>query len=170
MEKALGKEGWLFHERESWAWMRDRFVPYPVQNNIRYFPEEITKACILGMRAAREKDSSPTNFHEWILHMFGDALAQEFMFPYNYKVWAYPAKDLSYRWVGERVAVPDLARILKNIELQKDDVSWGPNNAFRFPKRGGTGAIWDSVADLIGHEKFKFKTTVREILPQEKKI
>src|SRR5688572_5962823 len=35
MVKALGADGWFHHQRESWAWMRDRFVPYPVQNNIR---------------------------------------------------------------------------------------------------------------------------------------
>src|SRR5580704_10652643 len=29
MRKALGDDGWLSHRRESWAWMEDRFVPYP---------------------------------------------------------------------------------------------------------------------------------------------
>lgn len=31
MEELLGKDGWLHHERESWVWMRDRFIPYPFQ-------------------------------------------------------------------------------------------------------------------------------------------
>ena len=29
MDLALGRDGWFNHERESWIWMRDRFVPYP---------------------------------------------------------------------------------------------------------------------------------------------
>jgi protoporphyrinogen oxidase len=39
MDLSLGKDGWLEHERESWVWMKDRFVPYPFQNNIRYLPK-----------------------------------------------------------------------------------------------------------------------------------
>ena len=38
---------------------------------------------------------------------------------------------LNARWVGERVAVPDLNRIRRNIAGQHDDVSRGPNNTFR---------------------------------------
>ncbi len=37
MMAALGEDGWLTHQRESWVWMKNRFVPYPFQNNIRYF-------------------------------------------------------------------------------------------------------------------------------------
>ena len=25
---------WVEHQRESWVWMHDRFIPYPLQNNI----------------------------------------------------------------------------------------------------------------------------------------
>ena len=35
MVEFLGADGWLHHERESWVWMRERFIPYPFQNNIR---------------------------------------------------------------------------------------------------------------------------------------
>jgi hypothetical protein len=55
-------------------------------------------------------------------------------------VWAYPVERLWAGWVGERVAVVDLARVAENILLERDDVSWGPNNTFQFPKHGGTGA------------------------------
>jgi hypothetical protein len=30
--------------------------------------------------------------------------------------------------------------VAENILLERDDVSWGPNNTFQFPKHGGTGA------------------------------
>src|SRR6266545_2590927 len=34
MDLALGADGWLNHQRESWVWIADRFVPYPFQNNL----------------------------------------------------------------------------------------------------------------------------------------
>ena len=34
MDLALGADGWLSHQRESWCWVRRRWVPYPFQNNL----------------------------------------------------------------------------------------------------------------------------------------
>ena len=38
MERALG-DAWVEHVREAWVWMRDRWIPYPFQNNIWRLPE-----------------------------------------------------------------------------------------------------------------------------------
>jgi protoporphyrinogen oxidase len=59
-------------------------------------------------------------------------------------------------WLGERVAAPDLKAVIKNIILQKTAGNWGPNATFRFPARGGTGAIWTSVANTLPREKTRF--------------
>jgi protoporphyrinogen oxidase len=37
VERALG-QAWLHHVRQSYIWIRERFVPYPFQNNIRTLP------------------------------------------------------------------------------------------------------------------------------------
>src|SRR5579864_9258086 len=34
MDLAFPAEGWLWHDRESWIWLGDRFIPYPFQNNL----------------------------------------------------------------------------------------------------------------------------------------
>jgi protoporphyrinogen oxidase len=159
MEKALGDDGWLNHERESWIWIKNRFVPYPFQNNIRYLPRDSMWKCLKGIIHANKNEktgskTNPQNFKEWIIKIFGQGIAEEFMFPYNYKVWGYPAEELSYKWIGERVAVTELEWVIENILFEKDDISWGPNNTFQFPKFGGTGAIWKGVASLVGLEKF----------------
>ncbi|MFP5378370.1 MAG: NAD(P)-binding protein, partial [Vicinamibacteria bacterium] len=31
MDDLLGEDGWYHHDRESWVWVRGRFVPYPFQ-------------------------------------------------------------------------------------------------------------------------------------------
>jgi len=154
MEEFLGRDGWLQHERESWVWMRDRFIPYPFQNNIRLLPPDDLEKCLNGLLdLGREGTGRPGNFREWILATFGQGLADIFMLPYNFKVWAYPAELMNAVWVGERVAVTDLKRILHNLVHAKDDVSWGPNNTFRFPVRGGTGAIWQECARRLPRER-----------------
>ena len=67
---------------------------------------------------------------------------------------------MNTEWMGERVATVDLARLTANIQCGKDDASWGPNNTFRFPLRGGTGRIWQKVYEEIDPSKFKFNARV----------
>lgn len=172
MVKALGADGWLSHQRESWVWMNDRFVPYPFQNNIKYLPKEVMWKCLSGLIEQYKKvtNEKPKNFREWIDATFGKGIADVFMVPYNFKVWAFPAEEMAYNWIGERVAITDLQRVTENILFDKEDFSWGPNNTFQFPKQGGTGAIWKAVGQLIGEEYFKLSSPVKEVLPEEKKL
>lgn len=152
-DRALGDQ-WLNHERESWIWIKGRFVPYPFQNNLQRLDPDDRDRAVRGLeRAAAAPRTRPEHFGAWVTATFGDELAELFFRPYNFKVWGYPLEQLGVGWMGERVAVPDLARIRRNIRDGVDDVSWGPNNTFRFPLRGGTGAIWHGVAGLLPAER-----------------
>lgn len=160
----LGEDGWLHHQRESWVWMRDRFVPYPFQNNIRRLPAEDLDKCLQGLvEITRSPKPKPGNFGEWIDATFGGGLAEVFMRPYNFKVWGYAPELMNSVWVGERVAVTDLGRVLSNLVFEKDDLSWGPNNTFQFPKKGGTGAIWRACASRLPEDRLKYRTRVTAI-------
>jgi protoporphyrinogen oxidase len=164
MNEALGSEGWLHHERESWVWMADRFVPYPFQNNLRYLPKEMIAKATRGLATRPPRTPSPNqDFGSWVLQTFGEGIRDIFMAPYNYKVWAFPIERLWAGWVGERVAVVDLGRALDNIFCERDDLSWGPNNTFQFPLRGGTGAVWRALAKQVGEQYFRLNTRVQSV-------
>lgn len=173
MDDLLGPDGWLWHDRESWVWVREKFVPYPFQMNLRRLPHEEMKDCVAGLVRLYKKGSSharPANFGEWIDATFGDGIARVFMRPYNYKVWAYPPEAMNFTWIGERVAVVDLERVLNNIFDEKDDVSWGPNNRFRFPRHGGTGAVWRECAGRLPQEKIRYNTAVTGVNTSRREV
>ncbi|MDD4871114.1 MAG: NAD(P)-binding protein [Kiritimatiellae bacterium] len=161
MEKALSPAEWISHERESWIRMRNRFIPYPFQNNLHRLDPDERSLCLEGLDMARKNMANrvgqacakPANFEEWIVATFGPGISDLFMNPYNLKVWAHPLSSMDYSWVGERVAVPSMEEILKSISSGKDNLSWGPNKVFRFPLKGGTGAIWDAVAEGLSDER-----------------
>ena len=150
LDAALGDE-WFWHERESWVWIKGRFVPYPFQNNIHRLDREDMDLALRGLEraAAARPTTAAAHFDEWIHTTFGEGIAELFLSPYNFKVWGVPLERMGVTWMGERVAVPDIERIRRNIAEGRDDVSWGPNRRFRFPQQGGTGAIWRRVAELI---------------------
>ncbi|MCC6285461.1 MAG: FAD-dependent oxidoreductase [Phycisphaerales bacterium] len=142
---------YTLNSRESWVRMFDRWVPYPFQNNVRYLPAQQTYECISGLiaaqarRAAGEGPAQAKNFGEFIDAVFGPGIARIFMRPYNFKVWAYPPERMNKTWIGERVAVIDAERALRNVILQADDFGWGPNNQFKYPNRG-TGQFYQRLA------------------------
>jgi protoporphyrinogen oxidase len=73
---------------------KGQWVPYPFQNNISMLPKEDQVKCIDGLidaaMAARVATTKPKDFDEWILRTCGEGVADIFMRPYNYKVWAVP--------------------------------------------------------------------------------
>lgn len=148
MDSLLGAER-LEHQRESWVRAHGTWVPYPFQNNIRHLPKAARWECVEGLLPGNRPEGRPENFAQWIDAVFGRGIARHFMDPYNFKVWATPPELMQYGWIGERVSVVDLKRVLRNIVLECDDVAWGPNNTFKFPLSGGTGEIFRRLADRL---------------------
>jgi protoporphyrinogen oxidase len=148
LDAVVPADQWLQHERSSWVWMQNRFIPYPLQHNIHRLPPHMAEHCLTGLRGrpADGPDLHACSFREWIDSCFGSGLAECFMLPYNEKVWGFPAETMSATWIGERVARPDLDVILESMQTGQDNISWGPNRTFRFPLTGGTGSIFERVA------------------------
>lgn len=171
MHTAIPPEEWLNHQRESWVWMRQTWIPYPLQYNIGLLPEAEMLECLQGLMACSQNGKpSHAHFGEWIMRTFGEGIANHFLYPYNYKVWAYPPEDMSSHWVGERVAVPDVQRVVNNIVTKELDCSWGPNNTFQFPLHGGTGQIWRNVAGLLPEGHLTLDSEVVRVDTQKKRV
>lgn len=160
---------WNKKRRAAFAFMKGaddkrRFIPYPVQNNIEVMDKVDQQKCLSGLEqiAKSPAKEKPANFDEWLLRNFGTGLCEVFMRKYNRKVWTVNTTEMNSVWVGERVAVPDVAKIKMKIDeydngTSKKDSTWGPNNVFRFPRYNGTGGIWQAVADLLPNKWFKFR-------------
>ena len=108
--------------------MKNTWVPYPFQNNIVSLPQEDQINCINGLIEAKVSNAvatdRPANFDEWILRVMGEGIANIFMRPYNYKVWAIPTELMQCSWLGERVATANVSRVVENV--------------IRYPIRGPT--------------------------------
>ena len=152
-DKLMGQD-YQLNMRECWVRMFGSWVPYPFQNNIRYLPKQQQYECLAGLIEAQTKrdHKAATNFDEFIDAVFGDGIARHFMKPYNFKVWAHEPRMMNKEWIGERVAVLDVNRALRNVVLGGDDFGWGPNNQFKFPLFGGTGEFYRRFGKVLdGH-------------------
>ena len=161
-------------QRESWVWIMDRFTPYPFQNNIHRLPKEVVLECVQGLIQARDAsikgyDSPPEHFGEWMRRIFGPGIVKHFMEPYNFKVWAHPKEMMSHHWLGERVAVVDVERVLRNVILDQDDVSWGPNATFKYPLYDGTGGLYKPFRRFI-EDKLTLNIRAERIDPKKRTI
>lgn len=157
------------HQRESWIRILQCWVPYPFQNNVRYLPDDALRECVAGLRELSGSPDKMTNFREWMDAVFGCGIVKYFMEPYNCKVWGVPLESMNKEWIAERVSVLDLDRVEQNIAEGRDDLSWGPNNVFKFPKYGGTGAIYEGIAKPL-QEKIHLHHEMTEIDLDQKTV
>ena len=100
LDEALpNSEDWYFHQRISYVRYKGLWIPYPFQNNISMLPKEDQVRCVDGLidaaLAFRGVPTFPQNFDDWILRTMGKGIADVFMRPYNFKVWATPATKVS---------------------------------------------------------------------------
>lgn len=70
------------YRRASSVYLRERaiYVPYPIQNNLRFLGPELA-ALALGEMA--QPASSPKTMRDWLLTSFGTTLCREFFFPFH---------------------------------------------------------------------------------------
>ena len=158
--------------REAWIWMQDRFIPYPFQSHIRHLPPELALECVMGLIEAQQHGvdlRKYRTFEDLIVGVFGDGIARLFMMPYNFKVWAHPPRMMNKEWIGERMAVVNLQKVLGNIILQQDDVAWGPNSTFKYPRYGGTGGLFARMQPHV-QDQLRLNARVATVNPLRKEV
>lgn len=170
-------DGFYHHQRKSWVRLYDVWVPYPFQYNFHRLPEGARQECLEGLRrkesgdrilnsgvrSQESDDGGAKSFREWILANFGQGIADHFMIPYNQKIWTVDPAEMNSHWLGDRVPTVDMARVERNFAEGRDEVGWGPNATFQFPKEGGTGAIWTEMFHRLPEENKRLAYGVRRI-------
>ena len=101
IDEALPNEDdWYTHQRISYVRYKGLWVPYPFQNNVSMLPKEDQAAALDGLvdaaLEARVANTKPKDFDEHILRTMGAGIADQFMRPYNYKVWAVPTTKVGF--------------------------------------------------------------------------
>lgn len=174
-DEVLPPSAWYEHTRVSPAFMRGRFVGYPVQDNLANFPADEAERIIANLRATRDdrqrcaEVTGKANFADWMHYCFGDELTASFGRPYNYKVWAYPAEELNSQWVGERVAVIDADDVEQRYRAGVERTNWGPNAVFRYPING-TGSVWSAVHKSLRADRLRLNAHVRHIDVEKREV
>ncbi|PZR06350.1 MAG: FAD-dependent oxidoreductase [Archangium gephyra] len=126
-------------------------VKYPFENGIdQLAPEErVEILCDFIENPHKEK---PTQFKEWMFHVFGDALTNKYMLPYNEKIWKTPSEDMSLEWV-ERVPRPPLRDLVKTA-IGISTEGYTHQLYFQYPEKGGFEAFPRAIADGVGQRLF----------------
>ena len=82
----------------------------------------------------------PSNFKQWIYHVFGKGIAEKYMLPYNEKIWNVPAESMAMDWVEGRVPRPPIEDVIKSavgVETEGNIHQL----YFGYPKSGGIEAL-----------------------------
>lgn len=156
-------------EREAWIQSFGALTRYPFQANTFGLPIPVAKECLLGFIENEFTDRDAIkNYDDWIHFMFGKGIAKNFMLPYSYKFWGVPAASLTTDWVSIRHPRPTMEEVIEGA-LHEQTKGFGINAEFKYPERGGFGAIAESIYATVrdrvrlGMQVTRIDTTKRTI-------
>jgi len=126
-----GKLNQLF--RRNSIWFKGRFIKYPFENGLAALDKEDIFDCLYNFIENPQRPQN--NFEDWIYNTFGKGLAENYLIPYNTKIWKTPPKEMGTAWV-ERIPKPPAEDIIKSA-LGIETEGYTHQLHFYYPKTGG---------------------------------
>ena len=163
---SLGGE-WVKRERASYVLLDNDLIPYPFENGIYVLPPEKRAKYGLSLIKAllNYRNEKPANFKEWILQTFGKEIAEDYLIPYNEKIWKRPLDTISANWVyiPGRLPLPSLEDIIKAV-AGLPTIGYKENALFYYPRRGGIIKQWEAARRYAESLSVRFlKMEIKEV-------
>ncbi len=152
---------------------KNDYIPYPFQENLRQLsPPELRKCAksLILNYISRSPDKTQFNsFEDFIKFQYGPYISEEFMIPYNEKIWCIPPSKLSTTWFLDPNFIPAFGldeiidSILPRIEKKsaKQQIRW-------YPLRGGAQAFGNAFLPHISNMHLNLEA--KEINVQDKMV
>jgi len=123
---------------------------FPIELNLWRLPVDKQVEYLHSYLTAANKNSPYENFELWIKNYLGDKIADNYMIPYNQKLWCMDISELSTDWLC-KIPKTDIKLVLrsiieKNANFTEQVVS---HRSFYYPKYGGFQSIYNSIRKSV---------------------
>ena len=137
-------------------------IDYPLEANLWQLPVEKQVEYLISIVRNGEAlgKPEPKNYEEWIRWKLGDKVCDEYLIPYNSKLWGVPSDEMDVDWL-HKIPRIEVEEILKNSLSHTQDVEKYPAHIRPYyPKSGGYGRVIEAIAaDINKYIKFNTKVT-----------
>lgn len=161
--KFMPEKEWVKYDRDSRIVVNDNIINHPIEANIwqmkiddqvEYIKSIATAGCNLGKEM-------PKAFVDWIYWKLGSKIAEEYMIPYNQKMFSQELNQLGIYWLEKLPNVSFEETLLSC--LKKKAYGIQPGHAqFYYPKKFGYGELWLRMAQTI-KDNIIYNKTVKKI-------
>ncbi len=143
----IPKKQFNHFQRISKIKLADTIIDYPIESNLWQLPQDEQVNYLISTVQSGEVVGlkEPKNYEQWIRWKLGGAIADNYMIPYNQKIWGVKAKEMDIDWLNK---IPRLntEEIIKSCLSKVSDREKFPSHAsFYYPKQGGFQVIFDAI-------------------------
>lgn len=159
----MPEEEWDKYDRDSRIVINGNIVNHPIEANIWQMKTEdqveyLKSIAIAGCNIGTEM---PEAFIDWIYWKLGSKIAEEYMIPYNQKMFNRELNQLGTYWLEKLPNVSFEETLLSCLE--KKAYGTQPGHAqFYYPKKYGYGELWLRMAEVI-RDNMEYGKTVKGI-------
>lgn len=168
--KFMPEEEWDLYNRDSRIEVNGNTVNHPIEANIWQMKVEdqveyLKSIAVAGCNLGKEM---PKEFVAWVYWKLGDKIAEDYMIPYNQKMFSKELNQLGTYWLEKLPNVSFEETLLSC--LTKKAYGTQPGHAqFYYPKKYGYGELWLRMAKALG-KNIKYNKSVKKIDFIEKSI
>ena len=159
----MPEEEWDLYTRDSRLVVNDNEIGHPIEANIwqmkledqvEYLKSIAVAGCNLG-------EEMPEEFVDWIYWKLGSKVAEDYMIPYNQKMFNKELNQLGTYWLEKLPNVSFEETLLSC--LTKKAYGKQPGHAqFYYPKKYGYGELWLRMAEAI-KDNIEYNKSVKGI-------
>lgn len=159
----MPEDEWDKYNRDSRIVVKGNTVNHPIEANIWQMKiedqvEYLKSIAIAGCNIGTAK---PEAFVDWIYWKLGDKIADDYMIPYNQKMFNKELNQLGTYWLEKLPNVSFEETLLSC--LQKKAYGTQPGHAqFYYPKKYGYGEVWLKMAESI-RSNIEYNKSVKKI-------
>ncbi|MBQ6967385.1 MAG: NAD(P)-binding protein [Lachnospiraceae bacterium] len=168
--KFMPEEEWDRYERDSRIELKGQVIGSPIEANIwmldtdsqvEYLKAIAEAGCVSGK-------PMPEKFTEWIYWKLGKRIAEDYMIPYNKKMFGEELDSLGTYWLEK---LPDVSfeDTLRSCLTHKAYAKQPGHAEFFYPKKYGYGELWLRIAESLG-DRLKTGVAARSLDIKEKTV
>ena len=147
----LPENEWKKHDRVSTIRLRGQEVDHPMEANLWQLPKESQADYLesIAKTGSVNGEEMPKAFSEWIEWKLGSLISNEYLLPYNRKIWSMSLEELGTYWLYKLPSVSFRETLLSCL-YNKPYGKLPAHGVFYYPKKYGYGEVWRRMGNALG--------------------